>query len=142
MQRFSAAAGFAAIIFACSHAERQLGDPIASYELVSVSGKPIAQACSNEELRSSRYELSGSRWLAVDTVFKDCTDSLRPEYTRVRQDSGVFSLRGDTIQFENPHPKLHEARVVLKGLLRGDTLTVWGSDEDGGDDVFVRRRAP
>jgi hypothetical protein len=50
-------------------------------------------------------------------------------------------MHADTILFENPaaNLKLGEARVVLMGLLRNDTLTAWGSEEDGGDLVFVRR---
>ena len=132
---------FATIGLACSRAERSPSDAGALYQLVTVGGRPLSTQCSDEELRASRYELSGSAWIAVDTVFKDCTDSLRPEYTRVRRDSGVFFLRGDTIHFENPaaNLKLGEAREVLMGLLRNDTLIAWGSEEDGGDYVFVRR---
>ncbi|HWL40542.1 MAG TPA: hypothetical protein VNO75_09915 [Gemmatimonadaceae bacterium] len=126
---------------ACSRAERPPSDAVALYQLVTVGGRPLSTQCSDGELRASRYELSGSAWIAVDTVFKNCTDSLRPEYTRVRRDSGVFILRGDTITFENPaaNLKLGEARVVLMGLFRKDTLIAWGSDEDGGDHVFVRQ---
>ena len=141
--RFPIAAAVALLIVACSRNKGLSSDQVTVYHLVSIGGQVLNQACANEELRASRYELSGSFWIAIDTVFKDCTDSLRSEYTRVRRDSGVFSLRGDTIQFENPAANLElgEARVVLMGLLRGDTLTAWGSDEDGGNHVFVRHRA-
>jgi hypothetical protein len=141
MLRSQGFVALAAITLACARVESSPGNGVALYRLISVGGHPVATQCSDEELRASRYELSANRWVIVDTVFKDCTDSLRPAYTRVRSDSGVFSLHGDTIVFENPaaNLKLGEARVVLMGLLRNDTLTTWGSKEDGGDYIFVRR---
>ena len=142
MLRFWATVTSLPLLFACSRSEGSESDPVIVYQLASVGGRPLSVKCSDEELRASRYEISGSHWLSVDTVFKDCTDSLRPEFTRTRQDSGVFWLHGDTIHFVNPaaNVKLGEASEVLMGLLRKDTLVAWGSDEDGGDYVYVRRQ--
>jgi hypothetical protein len=100
-------------IFACACAERSLSKAASLYELVSVGGHPLARQCSDEELRASRYELSGNSWIAVDTVFKDCTDSLRPEYTRVRRDSGVFSMHADTICLRIQRPIANSAKHAL-----------------------------
>ena len=142
MLRFLATVGSLGLLWACSHSEQSKGDQVVVYQLATVGGRPLSAKCSDEELRAGRYEISGSHWLSVDTVFKDCTDSLRPEFTRTREDSGTFWLNGDTIHFVNPaaNIKLGEASEVLMGLLRKDTLVAWGSEEDGGDYVYVRRQ--
>ena len=138
--------GVCAILLpACGREDGALAEEAARYQLTSVGGQPLPHVaytsadrpCSGG-LRAGRYELAARRWIAVDTLFERCTDSAS-DSSWVRTDSGTFSLRGDTIQFENPAAGPGEAQIVLLGLLRGDTLTAWGSDLDGGDYIYIRR---
>jgi len=131
---------------ACARPDRPREDATASYRLVSVGGRPLPHAsystvngrpCTGGQ-RGGSYELSGARWVSADTLYERCADASGRDSVWVRRDSGAFSMRGDTIQFENPAPRPGEARVELLGLLRGDTLTAWGSGEEGGDHVYVR----
>lgn len=47
-------------------------------------------------------------------------------------------MRGDTIEFFVADTTIGVKGLVNRGLVRTDTLIVWGSDLDGGDYVFVQ----
>ena len=121
-----------------------------SYHLVSIGGERLPyemwrsadRPCASW-LRAGRYELAADTWAAIDTLVERCADrTAEPESSWVRRDTGVYRMRGDTIQFEVIAPGPGEPKVVLLGLLRGDTLTAWGSDLDGGDFVYAAPAAP
>jgi len=135
----------AALVLACARPEQPQESRAATYVLASIGGRPLPYVPDSSAdgrcvggLRASHYALAARQWTSVDTLFERCAVRAEPDSTWTRKDSGTFALRGDTIQFENPTAGPGEARVVLLGLLRGDTLTAWGSDLDGGEYVYVR----
>ena len=133
-----------------STGEQRPAGTVMAYRLVTVGGQQLPYGADSSfdppcvrGLRAMEYQLVDDRWVAAYTQFERCADrSEQPESTWVLRDTGVFVLRGDTIQFEAVAPKAYEPRILLLGLLRGDTLTAWGSDLDGGDYVFVAEKRP
>ena len=133
-----------------SAGEQRPAGTVRAYRLVTVGGQQLPYGADSSfdrpcvrGLRAMEYQLVDDRWVAVYTQFERCADHPeQPESRWVLRDTGVFVLRGDTIQFEAVAPNAYEPRILLLGLLRGDTLTTWGSDLDGGDYVFVAEKRP
>jgi hypothetical protein len=56
-------------------------------------------------------------------------------------DSGTFTMKGDTIQMRVSDVRIGVKGLVNLGLLRGDTLLIWGdSEEGGGNYLYLKAR--
>ena len=132
-------------LVACSRAEPPSQSPVTVYDLVRLGRRVLPQlayfrthsTCTGW-LRTSRYELASDRWTLVDTLVERCADGDSTEVTKVRHDSGTFSLHGDTMRFTIPSPIPGETRVLM-GVLRGDTLATWAGTLRSDDYIYVRR---
>jgi hypothetical protein len=128
------------LCLACGRSGSDSRPASARYVLRSIGGQPLragdsGSACQDQP-RGGAYVLTGARWAHVDTV-GPCLAADRFDAV-VRRDSGTFQLRGDTIALSVADRQIGEEGLVGLGLLRGDTLVLWGSDVDGGDYVYVR----
>ena len=134
----------------CDNPDKQTPDVAAGgsprhYQLVRIGGAALsspAQALRACDLRPyyGWYELEASRWQSGDSAFVGCGNQPRDTNARFTTATGSFRLRADTIEFLADDTTVGDKGVVNRGRLRADTLTIWGSDLDGGDYVFVRSR--
>lgn len=105
----------------------------------SVTGRTEALRRCDDRPFFSRYLLRESTWSSVDSVLSPCATAAQ----RVAQaiiSSGHFVARGDTLDFYVPDARIGERGLVERGIVYGDTLLLWGSDLDGGDYTYVRKR--
>jgi hypothetical protein len=115
------------------------------YELVSTGGRPVptraeAKATCNETPFTSSFTLQGNRWNIDDSVFS--CGGLNPHESPIGDvDSGTFTMKGDTIQMRVSDVRIGVKGLVNLGLLRGDTMLIWGdSEEGGGNDLYLKAR--
>lgn len=156
MTRMRLSCVFACLLAACTGSEtersratmnakppsRNAADSMSnSFILVSIGGAQLrTRAAASRECDETpfygRYELSSGTWSNVDSVFASCAAGA--EATSMSS-SGRFVMRADTIDLFVPDTNVGVRGLVQRGLLRGDTLTLWNSDLDGGDYKYVRR---
>jgi hypothetical protein len=67
-----------------------------------------------------------------------CRQGLGGPYVTAVRDSGTFTLRVDTVAFFVADTMIGVHGNVENGLLRNDSLTLWGSDLDGGDYLYLK----
>jgi len=84
------------------------------------------------------YALNSGRWESGDSVFVNCDGSPIDSTPVFQTESGTYRLHGDTIDFFVPDTNVGVRGLVNRGLLRQNTLLIWGSDMDGGDYTFIR----
>ena len=135
----------------CSSSDRDQGTArhgpatgSAYYVLITVGGRPLetreqAQASCREIPFVSWYVLEADRWRTTDSVFTDCDKPLHDRRAVARTGEGTLSTLRDTITFSVSDTTIGVRGVVGRGMVQGDTLTVWESDLDGGDHVYVKR---
>jgi len=146
---------FAGFLLACSsHLEDSAGTAEKGtlqgvrerYQLLRIGGtSPLMhrqQALSSCDLRPFHawYAIESGQWASGDSVFVNCGDSPIDTSPNFRLTSGTYKLQGDTIDFFVRDSTIGVRGLVNRGLLRHDTLLIWGSDMDGGDYIFVRIR--
>lgn len=139
---------FAAAVLACSSKPESSGVVVedrvsGTYQLSRIGGAAVqsrAQALRSCNLQPyySSYRLSAGQWGSGDSVFVQCGSSPVDTVPMFRADSGTYEMRGDTIEFFVADTTIGVKGLVNRGLVRTDTLIVWGSDLDGGDYVFVQ----
>jgi len=145
--------GVVVAVLACmdSRTQAKAGDTAAleksadRYELVSTGGRPLptraeAKATCNETPFTASHTLQGNRWIFDDSVFS-CIEP-NPDGSPVGDlDSGTFTMKGDTIQMRVSDVRVGVKGLVNLGLLRGDTLLIWGDSEEGvGDYLYLKPR--
>jgi len=113
------------------------------YELALVDAGPLrdwsqAEARCDDLPFFSRYVLNGSVWTSLDSAFAPCEAGAQREVLTVGS-TGTFRLRGDSIDFFVGDSRIGESGLVLRGLLRLDTLHIWTTDLDGGEYRYIRR---
>jgi hypothetical protein len=126
---------------ACGEANVQAeGAPSGDYRLVAIDSVPLGAwpvpTDCFEVPAASVHRFAGSRWVSHDTARRGpkCPDE------NVRSDSGHFRVIADILELFVDDRAIGVDGLILRGLIRGDTLTYWGADLDAGDYVYVRAR--
>jgi hypothetical protein len=142
------------VIAGCTSSDQRQSSPAkdtgtgpGQFVLASVGGQAVpsrarAKASCSETPFASWYLLESTSWKSADSVFVGCGERGRESSAIAVNGAGTFVLRGDTINFVVPDSTVGQRGLVGRGLLRGDTLTIWASDLDGGDYLYLRRAAP
>jgi hypothetical protein len=112
-----------------------------TFALVSIGDRPPRQAAADDPCNrpfDGRFTISGEKWRSVHSVPARCVGPGADGDT-LRENTGIIQFRGDTLDLFVADQRIGEQGLVQRGILRGDTLILWGSDLDGGDYVYVRR---
>lgn len=105
-----------------------------------VESRQTAQYSCRERPFWGRIELRGERWALAESLFVACPSPAGPGTLHFRVDSGYWRARPDTLGFYS------DSRLVgLEGWLfdaarQLDTLTLFGTEEEGGRFQYVRLR--
>lgn len=141
-------------VLACddSHTKAKIGETAAPgeladrYELVSMGGRPVptrakARAKCDATPFISSYSLQGNRWNNYDSAFFCGWAGIIDGSLEGDVDSGTFTMKGDTIQMRVSDVRIGVKGLVNLGLLRGDTLLIFGDSEEGyGDQLYLKAR--
>jgi hypothetical protein len=126
---------------ACGEAKIQtVAAPSGDYRLVAIDSVPLdawpVPTDCFEVPAASIHQFSGSRWVSHDTARRGpkCPGE------NVRIDSGHFRVVADTLELFVDDRRIGVDGLILRGLIRGDTVTYWGADLDPGAHVYVRVR--
>lgn len=128
----------------CGRSDATVDDAkVGVFELALVDTGPLldrsqAEARCDDLPFFSRYELNGSDWTSLDSALGPCEAGAQREVLTVAS-TETFRLRGDSIDFFVGDSRIGENGLVLRGLLRLDTLLIWTTDLDGGEYRYIRR---
>jgi hypothetical protein len=130
---------------ACSRGEqgepRQPAGGKNVYQLISIGGEPVKRGPSTDQCSdrpyASWYVIRKTDWESVDSIAQPC--GAGRSTPAVTQSGGILRAAGDTLSFFVADSTVGQKGLVQRGILRGDTLFVEGSEEEGGTYRYVRR---